>query len=104
MKFRTVLALAVDTTVPFAAYAAEKHASAHHAHHAPHWSYEGETGPAAWGKLEKDFGTCSVGKAQSPIDITTAKAGKSNLGPIAFVYKPSALKIVDNGHTIQVNV
>lgn len=104
MTFRTVLALAVATTAPFAAYAAERHAAAHGAHHAPHWSYEGETGPAAWGKLEKDFSTCSIGKVQSPIDISTAKAGKTNLGPIAFAYKTSALKIIDNGHTIQVNV
>ena len=104
MKFRTVLALAVATTVPFAADAAERHAAAHGTHHAPHWSYEGETGPAAWGKLEKDFTTCSIGKVQSPIDITTAKAGKANLGPIAFAYKTSTLKIIDNGHTIQVNV
>ena len=33
---------------------------------APHWGYEGEAGPAAWGK---EFPTCGLGKAQSPIDI-----------------------------------
>lgn len=104
MRFRSVFTAAIASTLPFAAFAAKDHAAPHEAHHAPHWSYEGKTGPAAWGKLEKNFGTCSIGKAQSPIDITTAKAGKSNLGPIAFTFKPSSLKIIDNGHTIQVNV
>src|SRR3954468_11029994 len=32
---------------------------------APHWGYEGEAGPAGWGK---EFPTCGLGKAQSPID------------------------------------
>src|SRR5262249_23060476 len=37
-----------------------------------------------------------------PIDIRDADAKKSDLPPIAFDYKPSPLKIVDNGHTVQV--
>jgi carbonic anhydrase len=106
MKLR--IALAFAAALPFAAYAgekpAEKHANPHAAHPAPHWSYEGDTGPAKWGKLEKEFGTCAMGKAQSPIDITTAKAGKSSLGAIAFAYQPTSLKVIDNGHTVQANV
>ena len=66
---------------------------------APRWGYEGETGPANWGK---QYPTCAEGKSQSPLNIvgpfdkstTTLKAD----------YKPGVLKLVNNGHTIQVNV
>src|SRR5262245_11298928 len=72
-------------------------------HHPPHWSYSGSTGPTHWATLEKDFNTCGAGHAQSPIDISDASVRKSDLASIEFRYKPSKLKIVDNGHTIQVN-
>ena len=68
-----------------------------------HWSYQGSTGPAKWATLEHEYETCGTGKAQSPIDIQDAVAKKSDLPPIVFDYKPSPLKIIDNGHTIQVN-
>ena len=66
---------------------------------APHWGYEGHEGPESWGK---EFPTCGVGKAQSPIDIKGpfAKGTQS----IKTDYKEGALKILNNGHTIQVNV
>ena len=40
---------------------------------------------------------------QSPIDIRDSVAKKGDLPAIVFDYKPSPLRIVDNGHTIQVN-
>jgi len=40
--------------------------------------------------------------AQSPIDIHGVKAKK--LTPLAFHYKPAASEIVNNGHTVQVNL
>ena len=67
-----------------------------------HWTYEGKEGPQKWGDLEKDFATCKLGKEQSPIDIKDVVA--ADVPPIAFAYKPAPLKIIDNGHTIQVNV
>ena len=63
-----------------------------------HWSYAGEEGPAHWN------GACAAGKAQSPIDITTAAAKQENLPPLIFDYRPGDLRIVDNGHSVQVNV
>jgi carbonic anhydrase len=66
-----------------------------------HWSYGGHGGPAKWAELDHDFATCKLGKVQSPIDIRGAKA--ANLPAIQFDYKPSPLKVIDNGHTIQVN-
>jgi carbonic anhydrase len=65
---------------------------------AHHWSYAGAEGPSHWG------GTCAKGKAQSPIDIRTAAAKHEKLPPIEFDYRPGPLHIIDNGHTIQVNV
>jgi len=68
----------------------------------PRWSYDGATGPAYWGDLESDFATCKTGVRQSPIDIRTATV-KADLPAIQFDYKPSAYKIIDNGHTIQIS-
>jgi len=67
----------------------------------PHWSYQGHGGPAEWGELDPAFATCQLGKLQSPIDIRGAKA--ADLPAIKFDYKPSPLRVIDNGHTIQVN-
>ena len=69
-----------------------------------HWSYSGKSGPGDWDKLEPNYATCGVGKEQSPINIDTAQVLGRELPPLVFDYKPSALHIIDNGHTIQVNV
>src|SRR4051812_10031328 len=71
--------------------------------HAHHWSYAGDTGPTHWAAMEKEFSTCRLGKTQSPIDIRDEKAKRADLPPIQFDYQPVPLKIIDNGHTIQVN-
>jgi len=66
------------------------------------WSYEGEHGPEHWGAIKSEYATCSTGKDQSPIDIRGATTAA--LAPIAFDYHSATPDIVDNGHTIQVNV
>jgi carbonic anhydrase len=68
-----------------------------------HWTYTGPAGPAKWGGLAKDFATCKLGQLQSPIDIVDADARKGDMPPLLFNYKASPLRIVDTGHTIQVN-
>ncbi|HXY54748.1 MAG TPA: carbonic anhydrase [Nitrospirota bacterium] len=75
--------------------AAEKGASGHE------WSYEGNHGPGHWGDVKSDYAMCKTGKNQSPIDITSAV--KADLPPIQFSYLPSQLRIINNGHSIQVN-
>jgi carbonic anhydrase len=70
-------------------------------HHPPHWSYESATGPEHWGDLNSDYSLCKTGREQSPIDIANTVAEK--LPPIDFHYLPSPLKLIDNGHTVQVN-
>jgi len=72
--------------------------------HAVHWSYiEGPGGPEDWGNLSKDNLACSKGKTQSPININVDRAVKAELSPLEFLYRPSPLSIVDNGHTVMVN-
>jgi carbonic anhydrase len=73
-----------------------------HADEEHHWSYQGATGPSHWAAMEHEYSTCGLGKTQSPIDIKDSAAKTSDLPAIAFDYKPSPLKIVDNGHTVQV--
>ena len=66
------------------------------------WSYSGAGAPDKWGGLSPEYAACETGKRQSPVDIKGA-AVADDLAPITFDYKPSPLRIVDNGHTIQVN-
>jgi carbonic anhydrase len=66
-----------------------------------HWSYHGAGGPEHWAKLNPDFAACAQGKRQSPIDIKDG--ARLELEPIRFDYKPVPLRIVDSGHTVQVN-
>ena len=68
------------------------------------WTYSGKTGPQKWGELEKDFAECKLGQAQSPIDIPDANARKGDFPTLLMQYKPTAARVIDNGHTIQVNV
>lgn len=67
----------------------------------PHWSYDGEDGPAHWGELSPDYALCGTGQSQSPINIPSS--APSNSADLAMAYEPSAINIFNNGHTIQVN-
>jgi carbonic anhydrase len=71
-------------------------------HASIHWDYEGAGGPENWSKLDQKNQVCAIGERQSPIDI---KDGiKVDLEPIKFNYHPSTFRIIDNGHTVQVEV
>jgi carbonic anhydrase len=70
--------------------------------HDAHWDYKGEAGPQAWGGLKVEFSTCSTGKRQSPIDIRDGIA--VDLEPVQFDYRASSFRVIDNGHTVQVNL
>ncbi len=69
-----------------------------------HWAYEGENGPEAWGKLKPEFNLCAIGKRQSPIAIKENTTLYGPAVPVQFHYTPSTGTVVNNGHTIQVNV
>jgi carbonic anhydrase len=74
----------------------------HAADEPPHWSYAGEGGPENWGSLSPDYTACVDGSAQSPIDLSNASA--ADLEDITFHYTAGEGSIVNNGHTIQVNL
>ncbi len=69
---------------------------------AAHWAYGGETGPKAWGGLKPEFARCASGTRQSPIDIRGGIA--VDLEPVHFDYQASPFRVIDNGHTVQVNI
>jgi carbonic anhydrase len=88
---------------PAAAYrAAPARAAEKPAGHELHWDYAGSSGPQAWAALRPEFGLCGSGQRQSPIDIRDGIA--VDLDPVQFEYKPSAFSVIDNGHTVQVNL
>jgi carbonic anhydrase len=70
--------------------------------HAAHWSYEGEGGPQAWHQLKPEFEKCGNGTRQSPIDIRDGI--RVDMDPVQFEYRAGPFRVIDNGHTIQVNV
>lgn len=68
-----------------------------------HWSYQKQHGgPAQWGELDPNFEACAKGKTQSPINIQAAV--KADLPPLQFSYSAAAPSMVNNGHSIQVNL
>ncbi len=92
---------AVDAAALAAAHRAGTSGPAHAAGDA-HWSYKGEGGPQAWGSMKPEFSACSTGTRQSPIDIRDGIT--VDLDPVQFDYRPSGFGVIDNGHTVQVNV
>ncbi len=79
-------------------------ADAHAANGEVHWSYEGNNGPQAWGQLKPDFNLCASGKRQSPINIEDSATLQGPAEPIMFAYAPSGASVLNNGHTIQIDV
>lgn len=67
--------------------------------HAVHWGYDGDNGPEHWGDA---FPVCGKGKKQSPLNIIGPfEKSKETL---SVDYKEGPLKMLNNGHTIQVNI
>jgi carbonic anhydrase len=71
---------------------------------AVHWTYEGENGPQNWSKLKPEFNLCGIGKRQSPIAIQSDATLQGPAEPLQFNYTPSLATVVNNGHTVQVDV
>lgn len=67
----------------------------------PHFGYRLGTpdGPENWGSLSPDWGTCSSGRMQSSLNLVSATS--RDLANIAFDWKPSAIRMLNNGHTVQ---
>src|SRR6188472_3903300 len=84
-----------------AAVAASLPASAEQEHH---WSYSGEGGPSHWSELDAKNAACGEGKSQSPVNIRTLDVRRTSLPKLLFNYRSAPLHIIDNGHSVQVDV
>lgn len=65
-----------------------------------HWTYsEAEH----WDTLDPAFAECKTGTRQSPIDLptTTTSSTATNTSRLDFQYVTEALKVMNNGHTVQ---
>ena len=69
----------------------------------PEWSYSGSNGPDNWGNLCPAYATCSTGRVQSPIDISTSSAIDEDFIGVEIVsHTELNLNFFNNGHTIEV--
>lgn len=97
MKINKTLMSAVVATLFSASLIAQSHTT--------HWGYTGHEGPENWGNLSADYSLCKNGNSQSPINISkTVVVSTKGLEEIKFDYKTSASEVINNGHTIQVNI
>lgn len=102
LKNRAVI-IAVLVLAPWVLAAGVHATEKHDGGHDVHWGYEGKAGPLVWGDLKSEFATCKTGKTQSPIDLESGKATEAGGDTLDISYNPSILKVLNNGHTIQVN-
>jgi len=66
------------------------------------WGYRGVSKAENWGNLSPEFTTCKVGSQQSPINIS--QPIEARLDKLELDYQSTPLKILNNGHTVQLNV
>lgn len=96
-----ILIVALVNMLIFSMIVAQEEAGDDHEEGEVHWGYEGDEGPDNWASLSEAFALCGEGMAQSPIDITNAT--EADLADLEFSYGETAVNILNNGHTIQVN-
>jgi carbonic anhydrase len=70
----------------------------------PHWAYEGEAGPEHWAELSPKYEKCGTGTRQTPIDLASSEVVPMGLEDVEFQYATAEASVVNNGHTVQVNV
>lgn len=63
------------------------------------WSYSGQSGPEAWGRISKDFYKCEHGSEQSPVNIEWPQK-KHSLSDLQVQYKPSKVKLKSDDQSI----
>jgi carbonic anhydrase len=79
---------------------------------AVHWGYGDQDGPERWAELSPDWAACGTGMSQSPIDIPAVTdlpeadeiSGRSPEAKVRVIRREHVLNVLDNGHTVQVNV
>jgi len=66
-----------------------------------HWSYEGNSKPENWAKLDAKFKVCAVGTEQSPVNLSGAVTAQPD--NLALKWSSEPFQVINNGHTIQAN-
>ena len=57
-----------------------------------------DNGPENWGKIKAEWANCSVGRMQSPIDLSDESAQLvQSLGYLVTSYRPAEATIVNSG-------
>ena len=90
-----VLAALATLSIPVAAQAEGDHGQAS-------WGYAGAGGFQNWGDLDAKYHACKDGQKQSPINIH--EYASDDLPSLAPTYKSTDAEVINNGHTIQVNM
>ncbi|MEE9590105.1 MAG: carbonic anhydrase [Hyphomicrobiaceae bacterium] len=67
-----------------------------------HWGYSGDDGPGNWASLSSKYAACATGKRQSPVNL--ADPQKAPLADIETQLGGTNLSVVNNGHTVQVDI
>ncbi|RUM55450.1 MAG: hypothetical protein DSY40_03970 [Nautilia sp.] len=101
MKKGLVAILSIAAISTFTA-CSDKHEEVHNNEHHEEWGYTGEYGPENWGKLKPEYKMCAIGKQQTPINIKATKIESYKF--IDMEYEHGAKNVINNGHTVQVNV
>lgn len=65
------------------------------------WDYGTVHGPEHWSELSRDYHLCKAGRNQSPVDIRDPIS--ADLPVLELTYQPTLAKILNNGHTIEVD-
>src|SRR5689334_8382073 len=68
------------------------------------WGYIGKAGPEHWGELSREYQLCGIGRQQTPINLKiTDDKNVISQDLLSVNYQPTALHLINNGKTIQVN-
>ncbi len=105
MKKIITLSLSVATALLFATGCAHNETIEHNEHHKTHeahWDYVGEHSPAHWGEMKEEYKLCGTGKMQTPINIIPTQ--DVNIAPLQLAYTTNSTNVINNGHTVQVNI
>ena len=101
-KIISLSLIAVSALVLTTGCASHNEKMEHSSSHKAHWGYKGEVGPSHWSQLNEKFSMCSKGNMQSPINIIASE--DKNLDALGFDYNTKSSNVINNGHTVQVNI
>lgn len=68
------------------------------------WSYQGESGPQAWGQLHPAFAACGAGQQQSPVHITAQDTVAGPAERLQPGLQPFGGSVVHTGRGIELEV